>query len=68
MNRIVINEDKSVYIDGYKHIMKYEDYEIILQASKKQIIIQGNTLLIECFNKTEMLIRGEILNIKFVKE
>lgn len=68
MNRIVINENSSIYVDGYKHIIKYEDSEIILAISKKQVAIQGMNLLIECYSKTEMLIKGVINNVSFVKE
>lgn len=68
MNRIVINENSSIYVDGYKRIIKYEDSEIILAISKKQVVIQGMNLLIECYSKTEMLIKGVINNVSFVKE
>lgn len=68
MNRLVINEDQSIYVDGYKYILKYETTEIILKLSKKQIVIQGNKLIIINFCNTEMLIKGEITRISFVKD
>lgn len=68
MTRIVINENKSVYVDGYRHILKYNEDEIILKLSKKQLLIKGSELTITSFCNTELLIKGNILNICFEKD
>ena len=68
MTRIVINENKSVYVDGYRHILKYDEDEIVLKLSKKQLHIKGNELTITSFCNTEFLITGNIMNICFEKD
>ena len=45
MTRIVINENKSVYVDGYRHILKYNEDEIVLKLTKVNIYKTLNDLL-----------------------
>lgn len=68
MTRVVINENHSVFLDGYRHILKYDVAEIIVKITKKKLIVQGINLAITSFCTTEMLIKGEITAIYFIKD
>ena len=67
-------EDKEYYIDIYDnklHVFNYHkllslsDLEIILKFEKFILEIKGNNLKVKMMNNVEMLINGEIKNMRF---
>lgn len=54
-------------IENYKGIIEYSECQIKIAAKGYKICILGRHLLIQSYDKEEMKITGEIMDIKYVR-
>lgn len=66
MTRVVLLEQKSIHIDGYKSILSLNEETICIQCKKKILEISGRKLVIDTFNGIEMTISGFISGIRWL--
>lgn len=57
-----------IYIFNYKEIKKFTDKYISLELDKLKVNIYGNDLLITKMEKSELLIKGNILKVEKIYE
>ena len=57
-----------LYIDNYINIDTLNDNKIALKCSKFIIVIEGTDFVIKKLIDKEILLTGEISNIKFIKQ
>lgn len=57
-----------LYIDNYINIDTLNDNKIVLKCSKFLIVIEGTDFVIKKLIDKEILLTGEISNIKFIKQ
>lgn len=57
-----------VYIFNYKEIKKFTDKYISLELDKLRVNIYGSDLLITKMEKSELLIKGNILKVEKIYE
>ena len=57
-----------LYIDNYINIDTLNDNKIALKCSKFLIVIEGTDFVIKKLIDKEILLTGEISNIKFIKQ
>lgn len=67
MARLIIRDDRYIYIDGYRQILEYTPEKVLLECNNKKIKIIGDNLIIKCYQTTEMCICGKLSNINFIK-
>lgn len=60
--------NNTIYIDNYINIDTLTDNKIALKCSKFLIIIEGTDFVIKKLVDKEILLTGEISNIKFIKQ
>ena len=68
MTRIILQDNKSVHIDGYKRILNYDKESIKLLCSKKIIEIYGNNLNVIYFTSIQIEIEGMIDGVKWLEK
>lgn len=56
-----------VYVENYKAIINYSSEGISLKGKNSTVNIKGKRLCIDNFSKTEMIIKGLILEVSFDK-
>lgn len=56
-----------VYVENYKAIINYSSENIILKGRNNTVCIKGKRLCIDNFSKTDMIIKGYILEVSFDK-
>lgn len=66
MTRIILYEQKSMHIDGYKSILSFADETICILCKKKVLEITGTGLYIASFNGIEMTVNGLISGIRWI--
>lgn len=66
MTRVVLLDQKSIHIDGYKSILSLNEEVICIQCKKKILEISGRKLVIDTFNGIEMTISGFISGIRWL--
>ena len=67
MTKIIIIDDKTIHIEGYKHISAMEVDFVILQCNKKKLLIRGKNLTIEMLSAIELDVFGQIYSIEWTK-
>lgn len=60
--------NNTIYIDNYINIDTLTDNKIALKCSKFLIIMEGTDFVIKKLVDKEILLTGEISNIKFIKQ
>lgn len=60
--------NNTIYIDNYINIDTLTDNKIALKCLKFLIIIEGTDFVIKKLVDKEILLTGEISNIKFIKQ
>ena len=63
MMNIRITGRCEAYIENYRNIIEYTDTVIKLQGKNVRLMIIGKNLMINCYNKEDMEIRGLINEI-----
>lgn len=66
-SKITIHNNKTVYIENFKCILKYCDNEIVIKNSRNNISILGKQLLIEYYDHLEICITGQIDQVTLSK-
>lgn len=66
MTRIILHDQKSMHIDGYRNILSFADDTICILCKKKVLEISGNGLYIASFNGIEMTVNGSISGIRWI--
>lgn len=66
MTRIILYDQKSIHIDGYKSIVSLDHSRICIQCSKKAVEICGEDLFISSFSGIEMTVGGLITGIRWI--
>lgn len=61
----IVIRNNSLYIINYKKISSMNEKELIVQFENKICKIQGQGLVISNLSKSELLISGEILEVKY---
>lgn len=56
-----------LYIENYRKLLVYTRKQIYVLTKSGIIIIEGNDLVIQCYSKEDMEIRGQIDVISFQK-
>ena len=54
-----INNQK-IYVEGFKHLLSFDDTKIILKLKDNELSIVGNSLTIEELGSNSILISGKI--------
>ncbi|GEM_PF-3180782 len=67
MTRIIFIDDKSLHIEGFKHIIVMETDYIIMQCGRRKLKIAGKNLKIELLSEIELNINGMIVCVEWVK-
>lgn len=65
--KLTLLNNNAVVIEGYKKLLKYENNEISYQSQNGIYAICGKNLKIFSINPVELLIKGEISEIKISK-
>ncbi|MBE5944233.1 MAG: hypothetical protein E7258_04875 [Lachnospiraceae bacterium] len=63
MTKLILFDDKSIHIEGYKNIVNMEKNQIRINCGKKILNILGKELKIEILTSIELNIYGKICNI-----
>ncbi len=66
MTRIILYDQKSMHIDGYKNILRFSEEKIYIQCKEQILEVSGSKLYISSFNGIEMTINGMISGIKWI--
>lgn len=66
-SKITIHNNKTIYIENFKCILKYCDNEIVIKNRQNNISIYGTGLLIEYYDHWEIRITGHIDGVNFSK-
>ena len=56
-----------VYVENYKAIMQYSSENITLRGKNNIVHIKGKRLCIDNFSKTDMIIKGYVVEVSFDK-
>lgn len=64
--RIILNGNRELLLDSCKGIVELSDTQIIVKLSRGRLCIEGACLCIHSFCCTDVVIRGEILSIRFM--
>lgn len=64
---ITLNGDRQVLICGQKGIRSYESGEIIVELEHCGLSVRGDKLGIVTMNAQELLLRGQICVVEFLK-
>lgn len=67
MTRTILVDDKSMHIEGYKHIVSMTEMGISIDCGKKHLKISGQKIKIEILNSMELNIYGLIDKIEWIK-
>ena len=65
-SKITIHNNKTIYIENFKCILKYCDNEIIIKNRRNNISICGRGLFIEYYDHLEIRITGHIDGVSFI--
>ena len=65
--KLTLLNNNILIIEGYKKLLKYENDEISYQTQNGSYRIIGKNLKIFTINPIELLIKGEIIEIKLSK-
>lgn len=68
MTRVVLLDNKSVHIDGYKRILNFDKESIKLVCSKKIIEIYGHNLNVVSFSSIQIEIQGIINGVRWIEK
>ena len=63
---ISMTGNTEILIENFKHILKYQPDNLLLQCKGNQIQIIGKNLTIEIYTNEEIKIKGHILELKFI--
>lgn len=67
MTKIIIIDNKTIHIEGYKHISAMEIDYVVLQCKNKKLLIRGKNLTIEMLSAIELDVYGQIDCIEWTK-
>lgn len=67
MTKIILIDDKTIHIEGYKHIISMEKDVVCLLCKKKKLLIFGSDLKIEMLSAIELNINGVITKVEWTK-
>ena len=63
MTQVILYDDKTVHIDGYKNIISFDSEHMCIKCKDKVLDITGKNLQIDSFSEVKMVISGRINNI-----
>ena len=63
MTQIILYDNKSVHIDGYKNIITFNSDHLCVSCKNRILEIYGNNLQIDSFTEVCMVVSGKIDNI-----
>lgn len=66
MTQIIIYDNKSVHIDGYKSIITFDSERLCISCKNRILEIKGKGLQIDSFTEVCMNISGYICDISWV--
>lgn len=64
--QIQIIDNKEVFFEGCKGILGYTENEITVKLSRINVVVTGNSLIMENYNSGGLTIRGVLHSIEFV--
>ena len=67
MTKIILIDDTTIHIEGYKNIITMESEQVCIQCQKKRLMIYGEKLKIETFSNVELNVYGLITKIEWMK-
>lgn len=65
MTQVILFDDKSVHIDGYKNIISFNSEHMCIRCRDKVLDIRGNNLQIDSFSEVKMVISGVISGLEW---
>ncbi|MBQ9609986.1 MAG: YabP/YqfC family sporulation protein [Lachnospiraceae bacterium] len=65
MTQVVLYDDKTVHIDGYKNIINFNSEHMCIRCRDKVLNIKGKNLQIDSFSEIKMIISGVILCLEW---
>ncbi len=68
MTQVILYDNKSVHIDGYKNIINFNSAKMSLKCKDKILEIKGNNLCIDSFSEVSMVVSGQIEDISWVNQ
>ncbi len=67
MTKIILIDEKTIHIEGYKHIITMDNEVVSLLCSKKRLVVSGSNLKIELLSSIELNIHGLITKVEWTK-
>lgn len=68
MPRITMIGQVQIYVENHRGVLLFHDQELRLLLTKGQLLIQGKELVIQTILPEEVLVAGEISQVRFVDE
>jgi sporulation protein YqfC len=65
--KLKITKDSEVYAENYGRVEEYGKEKITLRSVGLLVIILGEQLTITCYTEDELIIRGRIKNIEYIR-
>jgi len=65
ISRIVLIDDKSVYIENHRGVKEYVSTKICIELGSRDVVVEGEDLKLEGFYKHGVSISGTIAALKF---
>ena len=65
MTQVILFDDKSVHIDGYKNIISFNSEHMCIRCRDKVLDIRGNNLQIDSFSEVKMVTSGVISGLEW---
>ena len=65
MTQVILYDDTTVHIDGYKNIINFDSVHICIRCKDKILNITGKNLQIDSFSDVKMVISGVISGLEW---
>lgn len=63
---IVLSGKNRLFVENYRNIIEYTDTTLKIQGKSCKIFITGKSLYIESYSADMMLIKGLVMEIKYI--
>ncbi|MBR1815486.1 MAG: YabP/YqfC family sporulation protein [Lachnospiraceae bacterium] len=65
MTQVILYDDRTVHIDGYKNIISFDSEHMCIRCKDKVLDIKGKNLQIDSFSEVKMVISGVISGLEW---
>ena len=68
MTQIILYDNKTIHIDGYKSIINFRSDELSVKCKERTLVIKGSELQIDSFSEVCMVVSGKINDVSWVNQ